>query len=48
MAVGKGSIGISGPPEIDPVIVKLKGRDLVGAKNERSLPYLMVCNEKHA
>ena len=29
MAVGKGSIGVSGPPQIDPVIVKLKGRDLV-------------------
>ena len=29
MAVSKGSIGVSGPPEVDPVVVKLRGRDLV-------------------
>lgn len=29
MAVGKWSIGVSGPPEVDPVVVKLRGRDLV-------------------
>ena len=29
MAVVKGSIGVSGPPEVDPVVVKLRGRGLV-------------------
>ena len=29
MAVSEGSIGISGPPEVDPVIVKLRDKDLV-------------------
>ena len=29
MAVGKGSIGVSCPPEVDPVVVKLRDRDLV-------------------
>ena len=24
MAVGKGSISVSGPPEVDPIVVKLK------------------------
>ena len=29
MAVSKWPIRVSGPPEIDPVVVKLRGRDLV-------------------
>ena len=29
MAMGKGSIGVSGPPEVNPVVVKLRGRNLV-------------------
>ena len=41
-------VGVSGPPEIDPVVVKLRSRDLVRVKHETSLHYLMVCDQKHA
>lgn len=48
MTVVEGAVGVSGPPEVDPVIIQLRAERQSEQSKRRSLFYLVICDKNHA
>ena len=48
MAVIQGTVGVSGPPEVDPVVVELRAGCQSDKRGKKKYLYLVIRDENHA